>query len=592
MSEKTEIKSDGESNKDVNESAREAMDCMTDLLNSFDTIGCSQLTRENKIKLLKLQMKILTLDIEKAPEVEKEKTKEDIEEQGVKYNTLGDIVKKSLKKDEDVPDSNASYSDLADGRSMKVRLKKLISEKEAPGKQISESEDSDRSYIKKKKGAKKTTRSRSAKEISESEDSEESYIKKKKRAKKTTQPRPKYEEDSDDLSLSDSARKCKRQMKSDPISAEALSTKGYLKIMTERMDNRKVPECEKFDEEAGHDLEEFLDEFEDYCRENVKGDSKHWIQELENQLSGETLNAFKSFKEYKYPYYKLRRKLLLWYDEMEEERKKQYKANFQSIKQNKNESLYIYSTRIERVFKLAYPRKDVERSTTLREKYMDTVSYSFYKVLKSIISYDDYNQKQTKWSAIQRTARKHDRDLKANKERKEADRRDYSEEEEIIINLQQEKPQDKVSRTHYQQNQQTVNNLQNPVYQQSRQSQNSRMGNPRPSGFQQANQFRPRIPTQNYSANRFPQNMNSGNRFQSPRFQTSGSNLSCQFCNKEGHTFDYCRKRQGLCHTCKKPGHISRECNSNQQANQQSESQNYNNEGVANSVAREQQPVN
>ena len=70
--------------------------------------------------------------------------------------------------------------------------------------------------------------------------------------------------------------------------------------MAERMDNRKVPECEKFDEEAGHDLEEFLDEFEDYCKENVKGDSKHWIKELENQLSGETLDAFKSFKEYKY----------------------------------------------------------------------------------------------------------------------------------------------------------------------------------------------------------------------------------------------------------------------------------------------------
>ena len=423
MSVKTEIKSDEESHKEVNESVRETVDRMTDLMNSFDKIGCSELTRENKIKLLKLQMKMLTLDIDKVPDEEKAKTNADIKEQRVEPNELGDLVKKSLKKDEGVIDARTSCSGLAEERSMKIRLRKLVSEKEVQDKQISESEESERSYIRRKKGAKKTGRSRA-----------------------------KYEEDSDDLSLSDSPRKCKRQTKSDTMSAETLTTKDYLKIMAERMDNRKVPECEKFDEEAGHDLEEFLDEFEDYCRENVKGDSKHWIKELENQLSGETLDAFKSLKEYKYPYYKLRRKLLLWYDEMEEERKKQYKANFQSIKQSKNESLYMYSTRIERVFKLAYPRKDVERSNTLREKYMDTVNYAFYKVLKSIISYDDYNQKQTKWSAIQRTARKHDRELKADKERKAADRRNDSEEEEIIINIQQEKPQDKVSRPYHQQN--------------------------------------------------------------------------------------------------------------------------------------------
>ena len=58
MSEKTEIKSDEESHKEVNESVREGNDRMTDLMNSFDKIGCSELTRENKIKLLKLQMKI------------------------------------------------------------------------------------------------------------------------------------------------------------------------------------------------------------------------------------------------------------------------------------------------------------------------------------------------------------------------------------------------------------------------------------------------------------------------------------------------------------------------------------------------------
>ena len=137
-------------------------------------------------------------------------------------------MKKSLKKDEDVVDAKTIYSGLADEGSMKVRLRKLISEKEIQDKQISESEESERSYIRRKKGA-----------------------------KKTAQSRPNYEEDSEDFSLSDSPKKFKRQTKSDTTSAEALTTKDYLKIMAKRMDDRKVPECEKFDEVADHDLEEF-----------------------------------------------------------------------------------------------------------------------------------------------------------------------------------------------------------------------------------------------------------------------------------------------------------------------------------------------
>ena len=114
MSEKTEIKSDEESHREVNESVGETIDSMTDLMNSFDKLGCSELTRENKIKLLKLQMKMLTLDIDKVPDEEKEKKNEDIKKQGVESYELGDQVKQSLKKDEGVIDAKTSCSGLAD----------------------------------------------------------------------------------------------------------------------------------------------------------------------------------------------------------------------------------------------------------------------------------------------------------------------------------------------------------------------------------------------------------------------------------------------------------------------------------------------
>ena len=83
-------------------------------------------------------------------------------------------------------------------------------------------------------------------------------------------------------------------------------------MMAERMGTRKVPKLEAFDVESGMSLRDYLEEFEESCMDNLNGDSKYWIRELESQLSGELLKAFKHFEQCKDTYQKLRRKILKW----------------------------------------------------------------------------------------------------------------------------------------------------------------------------------------------------------------------------------------------------------------------------------------
>ena len=346
-------------------------------------------------------------------------------------------------------------------------------------------------------------------------------------------------------------------------------------MMAERMDTRKVPKLEAFDEESGMSLRDYLEEFEEYCMDNIKGDSRYWIRELEGQLSGELLEAFKHFRQCKDTYHKLKRKILEWYENMEEFRKKDHKRKFEKAQMKKEETLFLYSMRLQRLFELAYPRRNPEKSDSLREKFLKTVPDSFKKILKTILFYDSHNHTETRWSAIQRCAQMRDRELKTKEISK--DESDDSE-KEIIINIQESGMKKSVSApSNFNQSNQASKpeqqQYQPPNNQQFQNwNNNQRMNNFRSSAPSNMNQFRNRAPNSNYSNNRmnYPRHQNSG--YQNQRPQNQNRNVpTCQYCNKVGHTFDVCRTRLNRCHICNQLGHMPWHCN---KKNQQSSYQN------------------
>ena len=116
------------------------------------------------------------------------------------------------------------------------------------------------------------------------------------------------------------------------VSYDNFNDTHIVKILADKLDNRKVPEQGKFDENGGESLEEYLIKFEKYCQANIRGDSHCWVDELESKLSGEMLELYKVSKLDRGSYESLKRKLLNWYEDTSEIRKKKAREIFEHAK--------------------------------------------------------------------------------------------------------------------------------------------------------------------------------------------------------------------------------------------------------------------
>ena len=156
-----------------------------------------------------------------------------------------------------------------------------------------------------------------------------------------------------------------------------------LRALVGKLDNRAVPSHESFDEKSGQSLRLFLESFEKYCCDYIKGDSRLWLTELEGKLNGETLKAFKYHKGCDENFISMKHKLIQWYEDVKDDRKERYKADFNKIKYDNKESLYGFSMKVEKAYKLAYPRGRAETSSTLRDQFLKTVPRSFKKAVQA-----------------------------------------------------------------------------------------------------------------------------------------------------------------------------------------------------------------
>ena len=58
---------------------------------------------------------------------------------------------------------------------------------------------------------------------------------------------------------------------------------------------------------------------------------------------------------------------------MKSMRKKKAKSLFEKSTYNSDDSLYLYSTKLEKLYKRAYPNSNIEKICLLRGKYMKTI---------------------------------------------------------------------------------------------------------------------------------------------------------------------------------------------------------------------------
>lgn len=309
--------------------------------------------------------------------------------------------------------------------------------------------------------------------------------------------------------------KKKKKLKKKPVVSTNEPT--TLEMLFSKLDNRKVPELEAYIEDNGLDLEEYLERFEDYFKENYKGSSYLWLGELEGKLKGRTLEGYKSVKLSDDSFPAVKKKLIKWYRDEKESRKKISRKNFEKAKMKSNESTLMYSNRLLQLFKIAYPKKIYNTSELLRTKFTNTVSKKMKNIIDNQVLCHKINDIKITYEKLQKCASIYDVENES--------RLEVSDDDEIVeINFS--------------------SNFKNPMN----------------------NKIKSNWPKENVTyQQKWKNNENNNNspRFENLRFNGKFQNnfgQTCNYCGRYGHKFVDCRKRLKSCFICGGNDHFVKDC--------------------------------
>ena len=278
------------------------------------------------------------------------------------------------------------------------------------------------------------------------------------------------------------------------------------------IDHRAIPKQEVFSESSGQDFEQYLSRFEEYCLDTFRGRKYLWIPELERHLSGKILEGFHSLRDYNDSYEEMREKLVSWYKDSRHLRRSAAKK-FERAKMKPKESLFLFGTRLESLFKAAFPTHRVNESKTLINTYLENIPKVTKGEINSQVMTYKLKHKKVTWSFILKCARLKDTERDSRKQSSEEEKP-----EEIVINLSKaaEKYEDRRPRNHYSSNKGYINHRHN---------------------------YQPETPA-------------PGRRFTDPP-----ESEWCNICKRFGHSFRNCRRRLRACFNCGASDHFIKDCN-------------------------------
>lgn len=177
-----------------------------------------------------------------------------------------------------------------------------------------------------------------------------------------------------------------------------------------QIDGRRAPKPEDFDLSSGRSFRSFLKSFEEYCGHTFKGSSSLWSSELKPFLKGSILQAFEALHVPGESYGDIKDRLLQFCDESQELVNRANRRKFEQITMRNRESLRLYAARMERDFRLAHPRKRVNVSSTLTNKFLETVPSSVKKHILNTRSILALQGQAFDWSLILKLVSSHEMD--------------------------------------------------------------------------------------------------------------------------------------------------------------------------------------
>ena len=328
--------------------------------------------------------------------------------------------------------------------------------------------------------------SSSSKETSDIESSDEWYTQRRSRTSTRKKPGQKSRQ-----------RTYKKTEDYDRDSSESISRRRGL-------DYRQAPKMEKFREESGCNIEHFFKKFEEYCRKNIRGGRNFWINVLEDHLEGSVVETFNQLRDQDDDYEDAKEKLIKWYKDSAEVRRKSHKKKFGNARPKSDESLYLFSIKLASLFKKAYPKHDMKKSKKLIDQFKKSIPRKMRETLDTQIMTRKMEGRKVDWNFVQKCMKLKDIDNHGGYKESGSDDEPKKKVKEVEINLGHEK--------HY---------GNNP----------GRMGRNRSSSS-----YRPE------------------------RAQSTQKSNECFTCGRSGHFSRECRWNLGLCIICGQDNHLANNC--------------------------------
>ena len=148
-----------------------------------------------------------------------------------------------------------------------------------------------------------------------------------------------------------------------------------------RLDNKPSPPPEIFDTGSGQSFQNFLKDFEEFADRKFGGQRGKWGTELRQFLKGEPLAAFEALRIPGEDYDSLKDKLTDWLASSQDKLEHDAKRRFSEARREGDERVRLFAARLEKLFRLAYPRRSTDANKTLREKFVDTAPGRFREQL-------------------------------------------------------------------------------------------------------------------------------------------------------------------------------------------------------------------
>ena len=325
-------------------------------------------------------------------------------------------------------------------------------------------------------------------------------------------------------------RRCREDRREDY--REPGVTEHMMQRMIAGVDTRSVPDQAPFDERSGEDLSRYLAKFENYCNSRYKGSRDLWIGELERHLTGKTLEGFKALRDAQDTYERAKAKLLEWHSRSARERKEEHRREFKKTQYQRQDGIYLHGVRLERMFRTAYPDRDVETSRRLRDKFMQTMPENVGRMCRQHVTDKQAQGQMVTWTQLQTYAKECDKCLREDKATEGAG------EEEIVIHLGQE----------------TKSQPRKPARWSDRSFYKAESRGNAGGGQRKGTRYDP--PAWNQSDHK--------REFTRPYFESTGGRQTqiqkCFHCGRLGHIARECRRRLGQCFGCGGKGHLVRNC--------------------------------